>query len=579
VPSPTDDRSGELDRHWASRQAGSSAGRSDGRGAIGGAVCALVLAVAFFLPVHHLLRSSAASQEEGSVLEYGVLTAHGEVPTRDFQAIYGPASEWVPALAFKLAGPSVFVERTLGLAYRALLLAAVYSLGRRWSRVAGVTGALLCWAVLLPFGPLAWAWIGGLALASAGLACLVGGTRPLDRPRLLVVGGGVLSGMALLFRPDLVLAVGLSAAVVFKGTRRQQAKGWLVGLLGGVAPYLWLVLTAGPAMVVRGLVLDPVLRMRSGRRLPVPPSLGHVDEYFTRVFGALSGGHRWPGLSLSVQLAGYFYFLVGTILLVVWAAVRAQRRGRGPALLAVAAFAVGLAPQLVQRLEVNHMRIVGCFWVALLPIAILELAGRSASRGWTWALTGVAVAAGLTATSTYFAGQLAVDTMPGFGDSGSGVTSTVRASGRSLPAGSPALAQQIKSVVTVIDNRARPGQRLFVGPIDLRFTNYNETFLYYLLPRLVPATYYLEMNPGLANRPGSGLAKDVASADWLILTSRFVNWSEPNTSSHPGSAAANEVVARKFCLVARVFPYEVLRRASDGPRSAGGCADPTVAGG
>jgi hypothetical protein len=526
-----------------------------------------------------MLRSSAASQEEGSVLEYGILTSHGKVPTRDFQAIYGPASEWVPAVAFKLAGPSVFVERTLGLAYRALLLAAVYLLGRRWSRVAGLTGALLCWAVLLPFGPLAWAWIGGLAFASAGLACLVGGGRPLHRPALSVVGGGVLSGIALLFRPDLVLAVGLSAAVVFSGSRRQQGKAWLVGLLVGVAPYLWLFLAAGPGTVVRGLVLDPVLRMRSGRRLPVPPSLGHVDEYFTRVFGALSEGHRWPGFSLSVQLAGYFYFLVGTILVIVWAAIRTRRGGRGPALLAMAAFAVGLAPQLVQRVEVNHMRMVGCFWVALLPIAILELAGRSASRGWTWALTGAVVAAGLTATSTYFAGQLAVDTMPGFGDSSNGVTSTVRASGRSLPAGSPALAQQIQGVVNVIDKVARPGQRLFVGPGDLRFTNYNETFLYYLLPSLVPATYFLEMNPGLANRPGSRLASDVASADWVILTSRFVNWSEPNTSTRPGSVAANEVVARDFCVVARVFPYEVLQRAGDARRRAGGCVEPIAASG
>ena len=48
-----------------------------------------------------------------------------------------------------------------------------------------------------------------------------------------------------------------------------------------------------------------------------------------------------------------------------------------------------------------------------------------------------------------------------------------------------------------------PGERLFVGTGDLRKTPYSEAYLYYLLPDLVPATYYIEMDPGVANAPGS----------------------------------------------------------------------------
>src|SRR5438552_13682126 len=35
-----------------------------------------------------------------------------------------------------------------------------------------------------------------------------------------------------------------------------------------------------------------------------------------------------------------------------------------------------------------------------------------------------------------------------------------------------------------------PGTTLFVGPLDLRRTNYNDTFIYHLMLQLRPATYF-----------------------------------------------------------------------------------------
>jgi hypothetical protein len=57
------------------------------------------------------------------------------------------------------------------------------------------------------------------------------------------------------------------------------------------------------------------------------------------------------------------------------------------------------------------------------------------------------------------------------------------------------------------------------------------------------------MDPGLADRPGSRLADDVASADWVLLTNFWTGWYEPNSSSTFGSDAPNRVVADRFCLV------------------------------
>ena len=115
-------------------------------------------------------------------------------------------------------------------------------------------------------------------------------------------------------------------------------------------------------------------------------------------------------------------------------------------------------------------------------------------------------------------------------------------------------------MLAAINRLASPGQRVFTGPADLRRTNYNNTFLYHLLPQLTPATYFLEMNPLSANRPGSRLSSDILSADWLILDHRLDEWNEQNESSRFGPETSNQVVRSNFELRAQLGSYEIYRR-------------------
>jgi len=85
--------------------------------------------------------------------------------------------------------------------------------------------------------------------------------------------------------------------------------------------------------------------------------------------------------------------------------------------------------------------------------------------------------------------------------------------------------------------------------VDLRRTPYSEAFFYYLFPELTPATRYIEMDPGIANAKDSGLAGEVRSADWLILSNVWSGWDEPNDSRIDGPDQPNQVVKRDFCLV------------------------------
>jgi hypothetical protein len=115
-----------------------------------------------------------------------------------------------------------------------------------------------------------------------------------------------------------------------------------------------------------------------------------------------------------------------------------------------------------------------------------------------------------------------------------------------------------------IEKLSAPGESLFIGPGDLRRTNCTDTFLYYMLPQLRPATYFLEMNPFSANRPGSRLAEDVKDADWLVLNRDFDLWTEPNRSREFQSDVPNQMVKEHFEVVGEFGAYLLCHRRKDG---------------
>jgi hypothetical protein len=136
----------------------------------------------------------------------------------------------------------------------------------------------------------------------------------------------------------------------------------------------------------------------------------------------------------------------------------------------------------------------------------------------------------------------------------------VEHNGRSFPFHSFRMAVSVKNLLAKLDSLSTPGERLFVGPADLRRTNCSDTDIYHMMPKLTPATYFLEMNPFSANRPGSRLAADIASADWLVLNRAWDYWSEPNRSMDYGSSAPNTVVQKEFELCGKFGGYLLYHR-------------------
>lgn len=515
-----------------------------------------VISVVCLLPLWGLWLAAGPPMEEGFMLVFPELVLAGEVPNRDFLHLYGPGSLWVLAGAYWLFGVSFAVQRVIGLLQHLGVAFGIYALLRPWGPwVAGGGGVIAAVIIITPSGLSALAWIGGVAFGlwfvNAGVEALDADAESVRRRRLLRVAG-LLAGAALLYRLDLVLAVGLAALVVLSGLDRAGRMRLVTWGAIGVSPYLVHLATAGVGNVIQGMLIEPVFELRGGRKLPLPPSWNDFDGFLQRA-GTLDEP-PWPfwaprgPVQLNLWLAA---ILLATVLL-VWMGVVCLRRG-DRRLLAIAAFSTGMLPQALQRADSTHLAWVSCVTFAVLPAALVELrrhwTGRMPLPSLRRALAALAVPLVLTLVLLPdFTWRSYADSVgQTFGNRR--VADVMSHRGREFRYARPDAVDAVNAMLPRVEEISEPGERLFVGPGDLRKTPYSEAFLYHLLPQLRPATRYIEMDPGVANADDSGLAEELASADVVILSSIRDDWNEPNESVEFGSNEPNEVLEREFCLV------------------------------
>jgi hypothetical protein len=492
------------------------------------AIVLLVLLVAFWPAFEHL-----AAFDEGPLLVYPELISHGAVPYRDFETFYGPLNLWAISAAYAVFGTNIFVERAVGLFYRMVILLAIFGLIQRWGKTIAAGSTLLSGCLLLGTGLGAYAWMGGVAFGLGSLWIMTASERPFGS-----FFAGLLAGLALLFRADLGPAVILSACPFLYAMPWRDRKAYCAGATIALLPLAGLTIIAGPQQLFNNLFFFPVLRSSAARHLPifgVEPSL--VRLFFAHVFAAL----------LNV-IAGV-------------TAVWSQPRDRGNLLLiGLGLFGAAITHQAYQRLDPIHVLSAAFLTLGTLPLSLLVISSRArATIGRPvkalCSVTAVAVVAGALAPLPQLVGSFVTEAV----QTESGGVTFLEQNGRSFPFESQVV-RAIGRMLDKLDKLSTPGERLFVGPTDLRRTNYCDTYFYHLMPKLQPATYFLEMNPLSANRPGSRLAADLASADWLLLNRWLDKWNEQNCSREFGSDAPNDVVRENFVFVGQYGPFGLFRR-------------------
>lgn len=498
-------------------------------------VVALLIVLVFLVPLWPGFEEPATPMDEGSLLVYPELILKSELPYRDFETFYGPANLWVLSAVYAGFGPSIFVERSVGLIYRIVILLIIFASVQRWGTTIAAGCALLSGIALLPLGLAAYAWIGGMICVLASL-CLVASSESKAR----CFWGGMLAGWALLFRVDLGPAVIASVLPLFFLMTTRQRWNYLGGALLALLPLGWLTMVVGPHEVINNLLLYPVIYSSSARHLPI--------------------------LSVPKQLLWLFLLHLVTVAANIFAgfiAVRENRRDLAARLLlGLALLGLGVTHQAAQRLDLIHVLYTVFVSLSILPLSIFVIQSHFRITGRRWADALFANATALVLVGAVVP-ELAVNAREQIITSLTGEntkTVFVAQSGRYFPMSSPETALALGKIFDRLDALARPGERLFVGPADLRRTNYNDTFIYYMMPQLQPATYFLEMNPQSANRPGSRLAKDIASADWLVLNHQWDMSDEPNQSAKFASDVPMQIVRDQFELCGQYGPRDLYRR-------------------
>jgi hypothetical protein len=460
------------------------------------------------------------TQDEGLLLEYPMLVIQGKLPFSDYQSSYGIGTYLPLAGAYKVLGPSVSVERTIGVAYMlAVVLAIMALLASLGTPVQLIGGSLAAVGIVGPGPPVAYGWYASLACTL--WAVWLARCAALDRrrrPGLIWAASGLLSGLAISVRPELGLPACLLLLMLVLSRRRASLRAFFLGAAVGVIPLVVDLVIAGPAAVWTYLVLA---------RLHTLPESG---QKFTAQTASLTG-----------------VLIAAAVLLLIVAVRELRRKGANPmtlSWLALAGLSAVILGQAVQRPDSGHLAYVAPVIVGLLPWAANTVVRLRATAG--------AIIALVCATAVLF--HVSAEHRTGY---------PVRNEGRSFPVSSAAGRDQLQVVLRYLDRHTRQGERLFVGPQDFRWALWDDTVIYYLTPQLSPSSFYLELGPGdNAPRFTSTEMRGLRRSQVLVLDD------SPTEAGRlvypyavPGSSAPNALIRREFRVAMRAGPYSVwLRR-------------------
>jgi hypothetical protein len=543
------------------------------------AVTALATTLVFALSFLVLALSMAPEVnpiDEGLVLTGSMSVAAGDIPHRDFYALYGPGQFYVVAGLFDLFGQAVLVERLYDLVVKALLVSFVYLVSLHlmrtmyaalasafcvlWIADAGNFPAYPIWPCLL------------LILASIWIALpLFDGAYSVTRLVLI----GLCVGAVALFRYDMgILALAVySAAFALFGLLERQPLGSRARRLGALLAPFWgaaglVLIVSASVYVTYGIVQDFKFQV-----------ITYPSAYYMEMRGL-----PFPMISRHNLREIIIYFpiviLVGLLILNVakfrqFNLYQGRRQEIWIAIL-IASFAAGLYFKGVVRVSVIHMM------SSIIPSFILLgwVVDRLMSRQRLFAHGALAVP---VVNAVIFAVVPSISAVRGVGRmvrdnlkeaieaqrspiSNSKETHDERcdpekglARARCFVLPDPELAA-IRYVVA----HSEPDQPILVanGINDKTFAN---NMAFYFLAGRQPATKWAEFDPGLQN--SEPIQADMVGElgrhqpPLVILDTEWDDFNEPNGSvKHSGVSMLDDYIHRQYQEVTRFDPYIVLQR-------------------
>lgn len=508
------------------------------------------------------LRTPLNPYDEGLALVGGLRVLRGDVPFKDFAAVYPPAESYLLAAAFRLAGASVGVERAVDLVVRALIVFVLYAItvhtgGSRWrGAVLSLIAALLLAQAGFPGYTTFPALLGAFGATWAFLKYQRGGAGWL-------VVSGVAAGLSTGFSLDVgVVAIATMAAGIvmsYAAARplrpnafRRDVLLLAVGASAVVLPFWAYVAAQAGAEQVWGQLWSHIVIFRDTRSLPYPP--------------LLSGVFAWPQCGVSMGCLdetwgtwARFYLPQLVLLGLTGHVIHARRRDTPESLttcVVLGLIAAGLYMKALSRYDAIHALPA---FLGLLPVFAVLAAWRP--RGSQNSLMVVAVA---------ILGSVFV-VLP--------TATLVRVvsahppnrcySDRPIASCVPLWDGQ-DQVLTALDARVPSTSPVFIGLQRHDRVFANDISLYFLAQRPIPTRHH-EMDPGVVDT--ESVQREIidelqrASVEWLVLLD-YPDSTEPNASSRRSTAdVLDRFIRSHYRPLAQIARYELWGRQSDRERS------------
>jgi hypothetical protein len=520
-------------------------------------------AVMLSLPIKYPLNL----YDEGIALVNGWRVLNGDLPFRDYWAIYPPGQSYVLAGLFGLAGPTIMVERVYDTLVRLGIAVVIFWLGflmlpwRRWAIV-----PYLCAVTLLAAATFyGYAVFPALLWAFTALLLIFIYWQKKRRGWLFVAG--LASGLCALFRIDIgvyILLALTTGSAVFElwvepasgrlGQRLgRMVMAWLIVAAGAgviaIPFYGLLASSAGPGVLWNNLIVFPSTIFHEVRHLPYPspwPDWSDLDAV----------GH-WLRFYLPIIV------LVATVLVVLFAGLRGRkqtgqlRRDYAQAI-TLAVLGAGLFVQALSRYDEIHA-LPSSLCTILLLVWLLQQISPALWRQPLF-VTGVVAALVLPAWFYFLApyGQLS-DNVARFGPLGC-------YSERPAAACVPIIPDQ-ETILRLLDQLDPEGSPLYSGLLHHDQIFVNDVSLYFLAGRPIPTRYH-ELHPGVATtQPVQEEIMDElkdGGVEWLVLVD-WPNPREPNDSAlSSGVTALDDYIRAKYQRMRTSGWYQLWQRKEPG---------------
>lgn len=469
----------------------------------------VVIVVAAVLPSLALMRLPLQGEDEGLLLTHPLLVGHGALPHRDFATVYGPLGFDVLEATYRVMGPGLVAERTVGIFYHLVTALAVWVFLLRMSRTVALTAALAAATVLMTIQPVAFAWLGGLAATLVGLAVI-----RVSATRVALFVGGVSVGLASAYRLELVLFAVAALPLLRSAPRRLTialgvAAGSSIGLLHAV-------------------------------RTLAPLSTIYLARATSDTRGELS------------EVSALTWALVATLVVAVGAAsvlvLRRQASVETQTLLILTVFS---AAMVWQRTDWLHAAFAACVGLPLLVVAGAQcLMSRTTRAGEVVITTAARWRRAVVTLSLVASATMAFLAFPMTGV-------VVENDGRWLYL-RPGEVDETRDAIAAVRDAAKPGSTIFIGAQVLREPVMPPTWLTFLLPNHASSQYFQEWVWGMTEQDAPQTIRDLQAADVLLLRDLSAQGRGLVPHVPDGPPTADRFLAANFCIVARPRNYWVL---------------------